>query len=344
MLSAFLTGIKKIGLLDIPELVRSPDKVIVRIMSCGICGSDVHYYRDGKIGDAVCHYPHAAGHEPAGVVEYAPADSGFKKGDRVAVEPGLHCGECEFCQDGFFNLCSKMAFLGTPPIQGAYQTYMALDKVQLEKIPDSMSFDEAAMLEPMGVAYHAVMKIAKLEKGDDVAIFGAGPIGLLTLQLAKIAGCGKAFISDPLEYRLKFALEYCGADFAVNPDKTDVCSFISEKTLKHGVDVAFDVAGMQDTVDNVFKTARSGGKAILIGIPEEERLSYNPHLIRRKELAVLNVRRANRPLKECIKLFNEKKINLNPYITHRFTLNEIQKAFDIADHYSDGIIKAMVTP
>lgn len=344
MLSAFLTDIRKIELLDIPEPERHSGKVIVRIMSCGICGSDIHYYKNGKIGDAVCHYPHAAGHEPSGIVESAPHESGFRKGDRVAVEPGLHCGECEFCQYGFFNLCSKMIFLGTPPVQGAYQTYMALDKMQLEKIPDSMSFDEAAMLEPMGVAYHAVTNIAQLKRGEDIAVFGAGPIGLLTLQLAKIAGCGKAFISDPLDYRLNFALEHCGADFTINPTKTDVSSFIAEKTLRRGVDITFDAAGTQDTVDNAFNAARSGGKAVLIGIPEEERLSYVPHIMRRKELAILNVRRANRPLEACIQLFKGNKINLKPYITHNFALTDIHRAFDIADNYSDGIIKAMINP
>jgi L-iditol 2-dehydrogenase len=344
MKSACITGIRNVELKDIPEPTLGDDDILVKVKSCGVCGSDVHYYRDGRIGDAVCRYPHFVGHEPAGIIEKAPEKSQFKAGDRVAIEPGLPCGECEFCLSGRFNICPKVKFLGSPGIAAAFQEYLALKESQLEKIPDSVSYDEAAMLEPLGIAYHAVVTLAQLKPGETVAVFGAGPIGLLTLAMAKIRGCGTAFITDPLKYRLDFASEFCDADFIASPGDTDVLDFIMEKTRGRGVDVTFDAAGCEQSINHTFDAAAIGGRAMLIGIPEVDTISYNPHRMRRKELSIINVRRSNLALEPCLELVTSGKIDLKPFITHHFSLEEIQTAFYLVDHYQDGVIRAMVNP
>jgi len=344
MKSACLTGIRKVELLDMPVPEVKGSRILVRVKSCSLCGSDVHYYRDGEIGDAACVYPHHIGHEPAGIVEKVFDESVFKVGDRVAIEPGLSCGECEFCKSGRVNICPHVKFLASPGIPGAFQEYLALDESQLEKMPDSMSFDEGAMLEPLGIAYHAVFNLAKIQPGETVAVFGSGAIGMLTLQLAKLAGCGTAFISDPLDYRLAFAKKHAGADFTVNPGKTDALKFIKEKTDSRGVDVAFDAAGTQQSLEQCFESAAIGGRVYLTGIPEVDRITYNPHSMRRKELLIQNVRRSNRTLDVSMKLVAEGKINLKPYISHRFPLEKIGEAMKMADTYSDGIIRAIINP
>jgi len=341
--AACLTGIKKIKLVDLP-ILPGEEKLLVRIKSCGCCGSDVHYYRDGKIGDAVCKYPHAIGHEPAGIVEKSVKGSSFKHGDRVAIEPGLHCGKCEFCLMERFNLCVNMKFLGTPPEQGAFQTHLFLDEKQLVRIPDSMSYDEAAMLEPLGIAYHSVVNLSKIKPENTVAIFGAGPIGLLTMKMAKWLGCGTAFITDPLEYRLKFAKKHASADFTLNPEKTDIIAFIMDKTSGRGVDIAFDACGVQQAIDQCFASARIGGKAILTGIPQNDNITYNPHPMRRKELEILNVRRSNRALEACLELVTNGNIDVKPFITHNFSLENIEEALEIAEAYKDNVIKIMINP
>lgn len=341
--AACLTGIKKIDLIDLPLPLRTEEKILVRIKSCGCCGSDVHYYRDGRIGDAVCKYPHAIGHEPAGIVEKSFKGASFKPGDRVAIEPGLHCGKCEFCLMERFNLCVNIKFLGTPPEQGAFQTHLLLDEKQLARIPDSMTYDEAAMLEPLGIAYHSVVNLSKIKPENTIAIFGAGPIGLLTMKMAKWLGCGTAFITDPLDYRLKFAKKHASADFTLNPEKTDIVDFIMEKTSGRGVDIAFDTCGAQQTIDHCFASARIGGKAILTGIPDHK-ITYNPHPIRHKELEILNVRRSNRTLDACLELISGGYIDVKPFVTHNFSMGDIGKAMEIAESYKDSVIKIMINP
>jgi L-iditol 2-dehydrogenase len=344
MKTACLTSFGKAELIDIPEPEINGSKHLVRVKSCGLCGSDLHYYRTGRIGETVCRYPHFMGHEPAGVVEKAPVGSSFKEGDRVAIEPGIHCGECEFCKSGRINICPNVRFLATPGIPGAFQKYLALEECQLVKIADSLSFEEAALLEPMGVAFHAVVNLAKIQKGDDIAVFGAGAIGLLTLAVAKLYGCGKAFIVDPLDYRLNFALEHSGADFAVNPEKDDALAFIMDKTGGRGVDISFEAAGAQQSFEMTFESAAIGGKALLIGIPETDRISFDPHTMRRKELQIMNVRRSNKTLHDCAALAASKEIDLAPYATHRFPLEQIDEAIKTTGNYRDNVIRTIINP
>lgn len=345
MKSACLSGLGKLELLELPvPQIQVADDVLVKVKSCGVCGSDIHYYRNGGIGDAKCKYPHFIGHEAAGVVEAVAPGSHFKPGDRVAIEPGLPCGQCEWCKEELFNLCPKVKFLASPGMQGAFQEHILVKASQLFKIPDSISFDEAALLEPLGVAYHIIAELAELQFGETVAVFGAGPIGLLTLAFAKYSGASVAYITDPLDYRLQFAESYAGADGTIDPSSFDVVDSIMELTNGRGVDIAIDAAGTQQSVDHAMACATIGGRALLAGIPEVDILEYNPHLIRRKELRIFNVRRSNKALEQCIPLIEEGCMDIKPYTTHNFKLDQVAEAFDIAANYKDGVIKAMINP
>jgi L-iditol 2-dehydrogenase len=211
----------------------------------------------------------------------------------------------------------------------------------LEKIPDAMNFDEASVLEPLGVAYHAV-KLSKIVPGESVAIFGCGAIGLLTMAMAKAFGAGETFIADRLQYRLDFASQVYGPDHVINTATDDPVAFVKEKTNGRGVDVSFEAAGEQATFSATFESARIGGRSMLIGIPEVDTISFNPHTARRRELQVWNVRRSSQALKPCIDLIGRGDVKIDRIPTHHFSLDEITRAFEIVRGYQDNVIRAMI--
>jgi threonine dehydrogenase-like Zn-dependent dehydrogenase len=205
-----------------------------------------------------------------------------------------------------------------------------------------MSFDEAALLEPLGVAYHAVA-LSGLKPHDTVAVFGAGPIGQMTALMAGINASGETFLFDKEQYRLTFAKDTYGFDHCVNSREVDPLKYIREHTQGRGVDVVFEAAGEQEAIHRSFEAARIGGKVLLIGIPPVDRIAYDPHSLRRREVLVQNVRRSNRALLPCIELVREKKIDIAPLATHHFPLSKITEAFETVEHYSDWVMRAMVT-
>ncbi len=342
MKCAQLLGLRDMRLVDIADPEPREGQVVAEVRATGVCGSDVHYYRQGRIGGQICDYPQHLGHESAGVVAKAGAQTPFREGDRIAIEPGLSCGVCEHCLAGFQNRCPRVRFLGSPGMPGAYAEYVLCESRQLVKLPDHVSFDEGAMLEPLGVGLHAV-RLAQLTPGQSVAIFGAGPIGLVTLAMARAAGAGEIFIADRLEYRLEFASERYQVDHAINTTKTDPVPYIMEQTGGRGLDCTFEAAGEQETFAWTIDSARIGGKALLIGIPEIDAITLDPHGMRRKELIVQNVRRSNKTLETCVELVGRGAVSVGPVVTHHFPLSRITDAFETAATYADGVIRAMIT-
>jgi len=336
-----LHGIKQLQLHDDPIPVMGQGQALISLKAVGICGSDVHYFNKGRIGSDTCVYPQSLGHEPAGTVARSFAGGKFKEGDRVAIEPAKPCGSCEHCVTGHSNRCPRVRFLGSPGMPGAFSEFLVLDESQLAAIPDSMTFEEAAALEPLGVAYHALC-LAGLKPGESVAIFGAGPIGLLTLAMARACGAGETFIFDKLAYRLEFAKNIYGVSHAVNVNQTDPIEYIRQQTANRGVDICFEAAGQQQTFNWTFEATRIGGRALIIGIPEEDTFSINPHIWRRREMEIRNVRRSNRALETCIDLVNRKVISIDKIITHRFPITAIADAFEMVGNYRDGVLRAMV--
>jgi L-iditol 2-dehydrogenase len=342
MQAARLTADRTMELYDVPVPVPGPDEVLVAVRSVGICASDVHYYKHGGIGDQRCVYPHALGHECSAEVVQVPSGSAFAVGDRVAVEPARYCFRCEHCLEGKYNRCPNVRFLGGPNEAGAFQEYLALHESQLVKLPDEISYDEAALLEPMGVGYHAVV-LSSLKPGESVAVFGAGAVGLSTLALCKACGAGELFLFDRVQHRLDFAAKHYTPDHCVNILDTDPLSFIHERTGGRMVDIVYEAVGSVPTFAWAFEAARIGGRVLLIGIPPEDTIGFNPHTLRRRELLVQNVRRSNRALHPCINLVKRKTVNIAPMATHRIPLSQISEAMRLAETYDDGAVRVMIT-
>jgi L-iditol 2-dehydrogenase len=306
-----------------------------------VCGSDVHYYLHGRIGSQVVKPPHILGHESAGeVVEIGATVANVKIGDRVAVEPGIPCRNCENCRLGHYNLCPEIRFLGTPPVPGAYVEYMAVPSDFVFPIPERMSLDDAAMIEPLAVAVHAV-NLGRVRPGDSIAVLGAGSIGLLTMQTALSCGATRAFITDPLDYRLAFAKKY-GATAALNPEKVDVVEAILDLTHGRGVDVAFEAAGAEDTPNQGLKVVKRGGRFVWIGIQAVDRVAIEPEPLRRRAVTIKGVRRFKHTYPAAIELVRTGKVDVRSIVTHRLPLEEIEKAFRLVEQYEDGVIKAVI--
>ena len=316
---------------DIPRVRLG--KVLVRVEAAGICGSDLHYFIHGGIGSRTAPLPMSLGHEAAGVVEQVMYGGRFEVGDRVAIEPGLNCGECAYCRRGLPNLCPKTEFIGANS-PGAFSEYLLADERQLVKIPGTTTMEEAAMLEPFGVALHAV-RMAGVGPSDRVAVFGAGPIGMCIAMAAKISGAWNVAVCDPLEYRSKFARSMdAGADEG----------WVRDGQLWGGfsADVAFDAAGTQESVDDCFQVALPGGRVALVGIPTYDTLQYNPHIARTKELTIFNVRRSRHTTATALDLLYYRNLPLGEMVTHRWPLESIQEAFETAAEYRDGIVKGVI--
>jgi L-iditol 2-dehydrogenase len=341
MKSAILYGIKDIRIKEVKKPKVKADDVLVKVKAVGICGSDVHYYTTGRIGDQVVKGPHILGHEVSGqVVETGKNVKDIKIGTRVAIEPGISCGKCEYCKIGRPNICPNVKFLGTPPVNGAFVEYITYPSTHLFKLPDSISFSEGALIETLSVGMYSV-EMSQLRFGDDIAILGCGPIGLVTLKVAVLAGVKRIFITDLIEERLRFAAKYKNVT-TINVLKTNPIKAIREFTNGKGVDVVFEAAGSIDTFKQSIEICRIGGKVIWIGIPKENFISIDPHIARRKEIVIKFVRRAKHNYQKCIDMVSSGNIVLKDMITHKFKLKDIEKAFKLVENYSDGVMKAVI--
>jgi len=339
---AYLVKEKKIEIKEeaIPA-IKNPDDVLIKIKCVGICGSDIHYYLRGRIGDQIVEDKIILGHEAAGeVADVGKEVKNFKIGDRVAIEPGISCGKCEWCVRGKPNLCPFVKFLGTPPVNGAFRDYIVMPEKNLVKIPDGLGFEEGVLSEPLAIGLYGV-KLSKLEVGDDVAILGVGPIGLSTLFSVKVGGAKRIFVSDLLQPRLEFAKKI-GADFVFLAKKEDVVGEILKLTDGRGVDIAYEAAGEEETFKQITEIARIGGKSVIYGIPADDKIEFTAHIVRRKELTVINVRRSAHTTFLALELMKNSNLPFSSIITHRFPFEKIEEGLNLVAEYRDGVIKAIV--
>lgn len=307
--------------------------VLVKIHHVGICGSDLHYFRHGGLGSFKQNMPMEMGHEASGIVKFS-ASSKFSEGDRVAIEPLLSCGECRYCLNGKRNLCNNRKFLGSN-LPGALSEYAVLHDKQLLKLPNEISLLEGMMLEPLTIALHAIRK-SNMQMGDRVSIWGAGTIGILIGKLAMLHGADLMAIGDKTEERMITGMVHTGARYGL----TDVWA---DETKDHSFsEVVFECVGDQQTIDLSFKHAAKGGTVVLVGIPEVDYITYNPHKIRTKELNIVNIRNSNVHLEEALSLKINRHINLRGLVTHQFPLDEVQEAFELASNYRDKCIKVVI--
>ena len=339
MRSAVLVELARIEMREAPVPMPGAGEVLVRLRAVGICGSDVHYYADGRIGDAVVTYPYVLGHEPAGEVALLGAGvNGLAVGDRVALEPARPCGECHTCKIGRPNCCPQVRFLGTPPIPGVFEEYHVFAAAQCVPIPDSVSLEAAATLEPMAVGVHAV-NMAPLKMGDRIAITGCGSIGLVTAMAARAAGASFIAMTDPIPARRELAAQL-GADLVLDPAAGDVVPEIQRAA--GAIDVSFEAAGEQAAIDDATLCVRPAGTTVIIGIPAVDRIALWVHVIRRKELNIIMARRSNFALEPAIRLMAHGQIRPEQIITHRFPLERLADGMELVHHHRDGVVKAMI--
>ena len=311
-------------------------EVLVKIRSVGVCGSDVHYYDKGRLRDFVVKKPLILGHECSGeVVEVGKNVDNLQIGDRVALEPGVPCRVCEYCKGGRYNLCPNMRFMSTPPIDGALVEYVAHPADFTFKIPEGVSFDEAALFEPLAVGLFAV-KRANIKPGDRVLILGAGPIGLITLESVLCTKGTHVTVVELYEFRLAMAKKL-GADEVISGKNGDIL-----KKLEPEFNVVFETAGSAVTIQQTVKLAKKGGKVVLVGSTQLEEIPFDTNQVMSRQLDVLGVFRYANMYPRAVRLVENRGIDLKRLITHRFSFDETEKALGFARDKKDSCLKVIV--
>ena len=337
-----LTGIRQMEVKEVPTPAIVNDKdVLIRMKTLGVCGSDIHYYVNGKIGSQVVEYPFTVGHEGAGLVEaVGKAVTRVKPGDRIAIEPAMPCWECDQCRAGRPHTCRNLRFLGCPgQAEGSLSEFIVMPESSCFPIPGSMSYDQAAISEPLAIGVYAVKQSIPME-GAKVGILGFGPIGMSVLLPAQAMGASEIYVSDKIDERLDLA-KRCGADAVANASEEDVPAVFS-KEVPELLDVVFECCGEQEALDDAVKLLKPGGKLMIIGIPEFDHWSFPADLMRRKELCIQNVRRQNEAVQPALDMIASGEINVDAMATHRFSFEDTKAAFDLVASYGDGVMKAMI--
>jgi L-iditol 2-dehydrogenase len=341
MLTAELIAPRQFRLVQEEIADPAPGEIQVRVDAIGICGSDLHSYCEGAVGDTAAIYPMVLGHEPAGtVVRTGAGVTGWAPGDRAALEPAQYCYHCEPCRTGHYNVCANIRFLSTPGHPGFFRQFVNLPPASLLAIPPTMPLELAALVEPLAVALHS-LKFAAIQIGETVAVFGAGPIGLLTIASLKAAGAGRIWAVEPLAHRREMAL-HLGADVALDPAALDPVRQIAADTGQRGVDCAIDCAAKGDSINQANRAVRHAGRVVLTGIHSGVTVPFETSFMRRKEVTLFNVRRSNDESPAALELLTRRSQWFAPLVTHRRPLESIGEAFAIAESYRDGVGKMMV--
>lgn len=332
---------------QIPKL--ETDQALVKVLECGICGSDLHYFRHGGLGTFKARFPMSIGHEVTGVVEDPNNSKNVVKGDMVAIEPILPCMNCEYCNVRRYNLCQKQRFLGSGEFIGGMQDYMPVYERQLVKLPAGTKPDYAVMLEPFSIALGATslpfpdMLYPLYNLSHKICILGTGPIGILCGYACHIHGADikNIFFSDINRDRLDHAQELI--NFARFKHFYGLKEHIERQSFSERINYVFDCAGTQESFDMALKILKPGGKLILIGIPEVDYLLYNPHRMRAKGLTIFNCRRSNVSLREAFNTSKEFHVPLDRFVTHHWKPEKAQDAFWTLSTYNDKCLKGVIT-
>jgi len=326
---------------DEPTPRPDPGEVLMQVKSVGVCASDLHWYRDGRIGTTMLDRPLVLGHEASAVVvELGEGVTELSAGDHVAIEPAKPCLQCDYCKAGYFNLCPGIPFFGTPPTDGAFRDYLAWPAQLAFKVPDSLGFDEIAMIEPLTIGAYAV-ELARPEPGRTAAIIGAGAIGLSVLQALRIEGMERIIVSEPVEARRKAAMSL-GAQMALNPNAADIEGAVMEATDGRGVDLVFECAGEHGTCRDASRIAAILGKIVVVGIPDGDDYIFDASASRRKQLSIVFARRSNKMTEKIIRWVVEGKVDAACLATHAFTLERLEEAMELGVSKDDGVVRAVI--
>jgi len=320
---------------DENEPLPDRDECLLRVKAVGLCGSDVHWYEEAGIGDAQLRQPLVLGHEFAGIIE-----SGNQQGQHVAVDPADACRQCRYCEEGNPNLCDNMRFAGHGVVDGALREKLCWPQALVYPLPDEFSAVDGAMLEPLGVALHA-LSLGHVLPGMSVGIFGCGPIGLMLVQLARAAGAAKIIATDRLANRLDAARSF-GATSTIMAHGSQENEELDAVTNGEGIDIAFEAAGENEAVESAILATRPGRQVILIGIPDDDRTVFPASVARRKGLTLKLVRRMKHTYPRAIQMVQNGIVDVRSLVTHRFPLSEFKAAFETAKK-RDGL-KVVIEP
>jgi L-iditol 2-dehydrogenase len=337
--AAVLNTLRQFEFEDRPLPKAGPKNVVLRIHTVGICGSDVHYWAHGKCGPFEVNGPLILGHESSGIVEsVGEGVRHLKPGDRVAIEPGVPCRYCKSCRIGQYNLCPDVQFLATPPYNGSLTNFIEHPADFCYVMPDHMTFEEGALLEPLSVGVHACRR-GEVRAGSHVLITGAGPIGLVLLLVARASGATKIIVTDMMEGRLEVAKKM-GADAVFKADDPDVVNKI--KAVTENITQSFECSGASSALVLAIRATSQGGKLMSIGRSAAPMQSIPLFEAADKEIDIIGSFRYSDTYPQALELVATGQINVKPLVTHRYSLLESQKAFEQAETGADGAIKIAI--
>ncbi|MBQ1312883.1 MAG: NAD(P)-dependent alcohol dehydrogenase [Blautia sp.] len=341
MKTAVMTKLKYCEIQERPIPEPGDDEVLIRIENVGVCGSDLHYFESGRIGDFIVKYPFVLGHEAGGtVVETGRNVKKIKVGDRVALEPGKTCGKCEFCKTGRYNLCPDVVFFATPPVDGVFQEYVAHEEGLCFKIPDNMTTEEAALIEPLAVGMHAASQ-GDAHLGQTAVVTGSGCIGLMSLLSLKARGVSRVIVVDLLDKRLEQAKKL-GADYVINGNKEDPVKRILEITDGCGFDLGLETAGSEITASQLIRAARKGAAIVFVGYSPSGEMTLPIGMALDKELNFRTVFRYRNIYPTAIEAVASGKIDVSGVVTHYFKLDDIQEALTACVEDKANIVKGVI--
>ncbi|HPG20894.1 MAG TPA: NAD(P)-dependent alcohol dehydrogenase [Flexilinea sp.] len=339
--AAFMTALNKMEIREIPMPTPKDHEVLVKVEYVGICGSDIHYFHDGRCGDFVVEGEFLLGHECAGtIVGLGKEVSALQVGDRVALEPGITCGQCEYCKSGRYNLCPDVQFLATPPVAGCYANYIVFPDNMCFKLPDQISTKEGALVEPLSVGMHAARQ-GEVRLGDQVIILGSGCIGLVTLLACKAHGATDITVVDVIPKRLEYAKKL-GATRVINGAEVDMVAEMEKITGGAGTEKVFETAGSGVTIAQTPYLVKNGGTIILVGLSANPEVTYNFGKIMAKEAKIVSVFRYRNIYPSAIAAISSGLIDVSGIVTHEFDFDEIQKAFDYNIQNKNDVVKAVI--
>ena len=336
--AVFLHGARDIRFEKYQPPAPVSGETMLDIAAVGVCGSDLHYYKDGGIGGAVINTPFIPGHEFSGWMKEDLPQLDLQSGELVAVDPATHCGQCEWCKKGYHNLCPQVKFLGAPPYQGAMTQELPVPVSGLVKLPHGFTAAQAAMLEPLGVCVHA-MDLAKIKLQESVAVLGCGGIGLGVIQLLANSSCGPVIAVDPQPHKVQKAIDAgasaAGADLDV----------VQQSTGNRGCDLVIEATNSPDGFAHAVRAAAIGGRVILVGIPDGDVYSdIAASEARRRGLDIRFSRRMGDVYPRAIELVKQQRVDVDSIVSHHLPLKDTAQAFEWQADNKVGLIKSMVYP
>jgi (R,R)-butanediol dehydrogenase/meso-butanediol dehydrogenase/diacetyl reductase len=352
MKAAVFHGQRDLRVDDVPEPESRPGGVKIEVSWCGICGSDLHEYTAGPIFVPPSGSPHpltgeempvVLGHEFGGqVVEVGEGVSRVEVGDRVAVEPIFYCGECPECRRGMYNLCRKLGFYGLSGGGGGFSEFAVVPEYMAHKLPEELSDEDSALVEPVAVGLHAVRQ-AEFTTGQTAIVFGAGPIGATTLQCLRAGGASMVAVAEVADHRKEMARNI-GADVVIDPTQEDVAEAVEKLTDGVGVDAAFDAAGAQETFQTAFHATARGGKVVNVAIWEQE-IELDPNDMVLSEVEVIGSIAYRNEFPATMALMKDDRVNAGDLVTSRVSLSDIvEQGFEELVANRDRHVKILVQP